>query len=332
MKYRRGFPTGMTLVEILVVIAIIATLIGLLLPAVQAARESARRVQCGNHIRQFATAWTAHHASHGHFPGGGWGWEWVGDPDRGFGRGQPGAWIFSILPYIEQEPLWSMAAGISDTATKRQKLTEMCQTPLPILHCPSRRPAKLTLAKGHWAPPNANRVREVAKTDYAANCGSSGHVDWVHPANTANGESEQWWAANGEPLFQKLNGVSGSGALINSAHITDGLSNTYLVGEKHLNPDCYDGVIAYSRYDAGDNEVAYAGWNRDFYRSSRYGTPRRDTPALSAHTIFGSGHPLSINMAFADGSLRSVPYDVDPDVHRRLASRNDREIASPDDL
>jgi len=332
MKHRRGLPAGMTLVELLVVIAIIATLVGLLLPAVQAARESARRTQCGNHIRQLAIAWQTHHSSQGHFPGGGWGWEWVGDPDRGFGRGQPGAWIFNILPHIEQEPLWSMAAGIDDAAAKRRTLSEMCQVPLPILHCPSRRPAKLTLAKGHWAPPNANRIREVAKTDYAANCGSTARVDWVHPTNVANGESDQWWTTNGDPLFARLDGVSGSGSYVTAAHVTDGLSNTYLVGEKNLNPDCYDGVIAYSRYDGGDNEVAYGGWNRDYYRSAYYGTPRPDTPSFRGETIFGSAHTGSIAMAFADGSVRQVPYSVDAEVHRRLASRNDGQPAGPGDL
>ena len=76
---------GFTLVELLVVIAIIGILIALLLPAVQAAREAARRVQCANQIRQLATGSLLHLDSQGHLPCGGWKWTWVGDPDRGFG-------------------------------------------------------------------------------------------------------------------------------------------------------------------------------------------------------------------------------------------------------
>ena len=100
--YSRG---GMTLVELLVVIAIIAVLVALLLPAVQSARESARRVTCANNLRQHGIAWQGHAASFGAYPGGGWGWEWIGDPDRGRGRDQPGGWIYNTLDFLEQTTL-----------------------------------------------------------------------------------------------------------------------------------------------------------------------------------------------------------------------------------
>ncbi len=102
-----------TLVELLVVITIIGILISLLLPAVQSAREAARRLQCSNNLKQFGLAALNHEEANGFLPSSGWGWTWVGDPDRGFGARQPGGWIYNLLPYLEQETLHSLGAGKS---------------------------------------------------------------------------------------------------------------------------------------------------------------------------------------------------------------------------
>src|SRR3954453_2916900 len=93
---------GFTLVELLVVIAIIGILVALLLPAIQAAREAARRTQCKNHLKQIAVACLNYESSQKAFPAGGWGFRWMGDPDRGMGRGQPGGWIFQVCSYLEE--------------------------------------------------------------------------------------------------------------------------------------------------------------------------------------------------------------------------------------
>ncbi|MGI6414296.1 MAG: DUF1559 domain-containing protein [Thermoguttaceae bacterium] len=133
---RRGF----TLVELLVVVAIIGIVAGLLLPAVQAAREAARRIQCTGNLKQLGLGCFAHEQTYRYFPPGGWGHSWIGDPTAGSGGNQPGGWVFNTLPYIEQHTVHDLGLGLNSTA-KKAALAKMNNTPLPLLNCPSRRRA-----------------------------------------------------------------------------------------------------------------------------------------------------------------------------------------------
>src|SRR3954462_10719150 len=102
---RRARESGFTLVELLVVIAIIGILVALLLPAVQAAREAARRNQCKNNLKQLSLACLLHVDTQKYLPSGGWNDRYTADLNRGYGAKQPGSWYYNILTYIEEQAL-----------------------------------------------------------------------------------------------------------------------------------------------------------------------------------------------------------------------------------
>jgi prepilin-type N-terminal cleavage/methylation domain-containing protein/prepilin-type processing-associated H-X9-DG protein len=292
-RTRSGRP-AFTLVELLVVIAIIGVLVALLLPAVQAAREAARRTQCQNHLKQIGLAIQNHHDTLRVFPSGGtvpWaGSAYVGPPLPT--RDEPMSWPFQILPYIEQ-------TAVHDKRTSS------------LIHSSS--------INGYFCPSRGGVRRQADRVlnDYAG----------ATPADTPN-SWDQFWHGNvwGVPTTAKYYGVIIRSQTIacpaTMAYIKDGTSNTMVVSEKWLN---------FSNYDSGDwhdDQGWIDGWDPDVMRYTgflpipdRNGWPPGIPVDPGYH--FGSAHPGGLNMLLADGSVRMASFTINATIWNNLGDRRD---------
>jgi len=336
----RNPKSAFTLVELLVVITIIGILIALLLPAVQAAREAARRMQCQNNLKQLALGFLNHEQIHGFLPTGGWYWSLAGEPERGFGRRQPAGWTYTVLPFIEQDMLFNIAADTPPTANgatpaeRQTKITNMVQTPLAVYYCPTRRPPLLCpdISSSPQYPLNASAQHSPsARTDYAANSGTmmvlwqGGGVPTQATMHAVDQPGYQWF-----PTFNAIKNCDGVSYLISTVKmtdITDGASQTYLLGEKYIIADHYT-----SGQTGIDNNPIYCGFDWDWHRwvcepdsggNWVPAAPLPDQPGYDNYYRFGSAHSNGLNMAFCDGSVQFINYSIDPETHRRLGNRKD---------
>jgi prepilin-type processing-associated H-X9-DG protein len=337
-------------VELLVVIAIIGILIALLLPAVQAARESARRLQCKNHLKQIGLACLLHEETHGFYPSGGWGGQYFpADPNYGYGKSQPGGWAFSLLPYLEENNLAELAEGKTGAAFE-QASRALHSSPVSAFYCPSRRAAQAYPAR--WGGIREQRwvssLPAVAKSDYAANSGdalnhaleSYGGIRFTSPTSyAAMASTPPLWTDTNNPSLATAQyyqtGVIYYRSEVTIGRLVDGTSKTYLVGEKFLSPDAYSDVAAVSaRAGYGENQSIYAGFEWDNHRvawapdspfdQSDY-QPQQDRAGIDTPNThaFGSAHSGGLNMLFCDGSVQFVGYDIEPETHREQAVRDD---------
>jgi len=324
-----GKRLGFTLVELLVVITIIGILIGLLLPAVQAVREAARRTQCSNNLRQLGIGAEHHLEQQGYFPSGGWGSRWTGDPDRGFGRKQPGSWLFSVLPFVEQDALFSMGSEGNQTwpvsAAKKQAFHERAMVPVATFYCPSRRRAQNTTGKTWSDLRNWTHGGEpLARNDYAANLGSLPFPQYrVMDATYVNDDSYTGW-----PAMAAHNGVCYMRSEVSDGDVKDGMSNTYLAGEKYLSPDNYA-----TGKSVADDEGVFTGYNADVNSTTNPAYyPMQDRPGLETYWRFGSAHPAAFHAMFCDGSVKPMSYSIDPNVHAALGSRAGKETVDASEI
>ena len=322
-----------TLVELLVVITIIGILIALLLPAVQAAREAARKMQCTNNLKQIGLACMNHEQTHGFFPTAGWGSGWAGDASRGFDKRQPGGWQYNILPYMEMDALHNMG-----TDSTQADITKRLSTPIAAYTCPSRRAAiayPYTLGSGIGKYCNASpQPTLIGRSDYAGCSGGNfSFTDGCHgPYSIPDGDGlsdSAWWSTTyGKPTT----GIFFVRSTVTIASISDGTSNTYLAGEKYLDPDYYD-----TGTYASDDQGWDSAWDWDNCRwtgadpfdatdmaTMAFFQPTQDTEgAANVGRAFGSAHASGFNMCFCDGSVQSISYSINLDIHHRLGSRND---------
>jgi prepilin-type N-terminal cleavage/methylation domain-containing protein/prepilin-type processing-associated H-X9-DG protein len=287
---RRAF----TLIELLVAIAIISILIGLLLPAVQKVREAASRTQCQNNLKQIGLAFHSHHDALQFFPTGGWDWTTPPTYVNGVpavGAEQQAGWGFQILPYIEQQAVWS---GGQATTDFDRALVAM-GSPIKTFFCPTRRaPQTVTYnIPGYLGGIDAKH----ALCDYAAsNLDNTGVVRQFRPTRMAD--------------------------------IVDGTSNTCMVGDKRLN------LARLGQPQADDNEGYTCGWNEDTVRWTSQ-RPQPDfigDPSLYGGKLFGSSHIGRFNMAFADGSVRSISYSISQATFKALGDVADGQVIDLDGL
>ncbi|MBQ2622078.1 MAG: DUF1559 domain-containing protein [Thermoguttaceae bacterium] len=346
MNHRNSlqFRFAFTLVELLVVITIISILMALLLPAVNAARETARQLQCQNNLNQIGKACQNHITSKGTLPSGGK-YNYIGqaelDDDGGKGttEKQVGGWIFNILPFIEQDALFEMTRQ-GDAARERA-----AATPVKLFYCPSRRTAQgypMTASK----PANMSSTLSLyGKTDYAANGGNSKNLFAGAESATVNSN-------------EQLSGIVRPMKPVSDKEIRDGSAHTILAGEKYLPPEQYE-----TGSNKGDDSVWLVGWDTESIRFAPYFNgqtgkpelytgwetkkptcdesqnrdrfPRPDTrgEGINDNVInFGAAHTTFLQVVMVDASVKQIKYAINPKVFGCLCNRADDVGIDPMDL
>ena len=278
-----------------------------------------------------------HEHHNGFLPTGGWSYCWVGDPDRGFTKKQPGGWHYNLLPYLEQGALHDLGAGGSQPGR-----TQTASSPVNAFNCPTRRKAvAYPFLDGQSDCFNYNPPPTVGRSDYAGNSGQGCDYSAIpgppvggsgNIYSTGDGWSEAQWeglmgsdlpSANGydPPPNNGVTGVIFRHGVCRLLSISDGTSCTYLAGEKYLTPDFYT-----TGQDGGDDQGWDVGYDFDTCRwtnATEADRPKQDTGGFQSYVEFGSAHSNGFFMALCDGSVHIFNYSIDLETHRRLGNRHD---------
>ncbi len=291
-----------TLVELLVVIAIIGVLVALLLPAVQAAREAARRTQCANNLKQLGLASHNFHDTLGFLPPA-----FIGDNSD-----TPNGWATwgaLVLPYLEggnQFAKWDVTRRAS------MQPPEAYQPQIKAYTCPSRPIPVLSL--NDFSSPGGSL------SDYAACFGTD--ADYTSSNGALIPNMPHVADVNGETVVVKWSGQT------RFADILDGTSNTVMFGEKHIRPNSLRGK--------NEDRSIFSGVRNTHRRMLGKGLTKTDqlrplmpanaqTPA-QANSAFGSAHPAICGFVFCDGSTRVLRNNTDLDTLTYLATRAGGEV------
>ena len=312
---------GFTLIELLVVIAIIAILVALLLPAVQQAREAARRTQCKNNLKQIALALHNYHDVHKCFPQSGM-WKWQGGWQPTTGR----SWLFMILPFVEQKNVFED----SDVGQPTWYDFNVSGVEFPFMNCPSD---PLSDQKYNWDP--AQYV-DFATTNYLGNGGPEG----VAPAFVFSSCGNERWAAGAMQATPSK--------LLRMRDFSDGPSNTIQVGERGVVEWWGMWNLGYAGCPAGIGDTLIAlEYPHSTGARGGFGPP---TDADGDGDLFndndwdflGNGatdmdighwwshHVAGAQFSLADGSVRFIAYSVDHNLLRALHSRGYGETIAND--
>jgi prepilin-type N-terminal cleavage/methylation domain-containing protein len=318
-KYLR-LPRGFTLIELLVVIAIIAILIALLLPAVQQAREAARRTQCKNNLKQYGLALHNYHDTYLRFPPGGQDW---GAPNVG--------WQVRILPFTEQTALYG-AINFSDNAAYNRLLvatdpnSQLRKRNVPYATCPSDASG---VVNADWAQSSYSGSLGSQRTpsaNGACNLFMTPNVHYPDPGGQADhGNSTNPRAVSG--MFGRL--LADSPGI---EDMTDGTSNTIMVGE--ILPACNDHRSGWWDYNGMGNAHASTSVpiNTMTTCQAPYKRPTAEYPGCEAMSNwnlswgFRSGHVGGAQFLMGDGAVRFISQNIDYRTYQNLGVRNDGRV------
>ncbi|MEX1039239.1 MAG: DUF1559 domain-containing protein [Pirellulaceae bacterium] len=316
---------GFTLVELLVVIAIIGVLVALLLPAVQAAREASRRMQCGNHLKQIGLAMHNHHDTHNFFPTAGRGWDRYptftvdASQEGGFpevGAKQEAGFLYQILPFIEQQLVWE---GDS-YGTAQDRGIRIAEAIIPNYYCPSRRSAgpisnsyRQTIYRGQdIGAPGGEHL--IGRSDYTVCCQSDRpdqlqtFLPDLFPDEDALNAVGLRWMAYGYGFGKRTEYFHGDGprgvGLRTFSSISDGSSTTLFASEKRLHANNI------GNNQSADDNGYIIGWDNDTVSRADV-PPGPDLPSIPNSSAMGSAHPAGFNVLFGDGSVKHLSYRVD---------------------
>jgi prepilin-type N-terminal cleavage/methylation domain-containing protein len=317
--HRRTSRHAFTLVELLVVIAIIAVLIGLLLPAVQAARESARRMACGNNVKQMSLAFQVYNDVKKRLPYA-----------RSSNNLRAHSWLVRMLPFVEQEPasrLFTTAlpganlhwGGVHDLSNTTFQATGALKTQVAAMLCPSS--ARTTRFTTEAVPGGGGFCG-----DYAVN---TGHSQILKADRSIDYDPPSYQSTGPFPLAPgySVNTVSGN-RLVNSnpglrfKDIPDGVGKTIFIGEKHIPLDQFG--------RQGFDNTLYATENPGLNSSTRMcldaGVALSPADPAATSNYFGSYHPDVLVVGFGDGRVETISKSIAGSVLSLLGQRADGQV------